>query len=292
MRFRGYGFVALFGLFVLLIVSGSWYTIDQTQRGVLLRNGAFVEVEQPGLHFKLPLIETVTKVDMQTHTVQYGYKGQGEFQAYSADQQPANLALSVTYHIAPDKVPDMYNRFGGDRDAAVSRLIQPRVYQEVKVVFGGYTAQKAITERGKLNLDAAKALTDAISYDPVFIIEGVQIEDIAFSSDYIRAVEQRMQAEIQVTQQEQQLRQEKIKADIAVTQATGRANSIRAEAQAQADAIVLKGNAEATAIKARADALSSNSNLIALTQAEKWNGQLPTTMVPNGAVPFLSVAGH
>lgn len=204
----------------------------------------------------------------------------------------ANLALSVTYHIAPDKVPEMYNRFGGDRDAAVSRLIQPRVYQEVKVVFGGYTAQKAITERGKLNLDAAKALTDAISYDPVFIIEGVQIEDIAFSPEYIRAVEQRMQAEIQVTQQEQQLRQEKIKAEIAVTQATGRVNSIRAEAQAQADAIVLKGDAEAKAIKARADALSSNANLVALTQAEKWNGQLPTTMVPNGAVPFLNISGR
>jgi hypothetical protein len=36
------------------------------------------------------------------------------------------------------------------------------------------------------------------------------------------------------------------------------------------------------AIKARADALASNANLIALTQAEKWNGQLPTTIVPNG----------
>jgi hypothetical protein len=38
--------------------------------------------------------------------------------------------------------------------------------------------------------------------------------------------------------------------------------------------------------------LSSNSNLIALTQAVKWNGQLPTTMVPNGAVPFLNLAGR
>lgn len=98
-----------------------------------------------------------------------------------------------------------------------------------------------------------------------------------------------MQAEVAVQQRQQELAQEKIKADIAVTQATGRANSVRAEAQAQADAIVLKGNAEATAIRARADALASNSNLIALTQAEKWNGQLPTTMVPGSAVPFLNV---
>jgi regulator of protease activity HflC (stomatin/prohibitin superfamily) len=59
------GFV---GIGLLTIVLGSWYTIDQTQRGILLRNGAFVEVVQPGLHFKWPWIDAVAKIDMQTHT--------------------------------------------------------------------------------------------------------------------------------------------------------------------------------------------------------------------------------
>ena len=53
-------------LFGITIVFGSWFTIDQTERGVLLRNGAFVEVVQPGLHFKTPWIESVYKIDMQT----------------------------------------------------------------------------------------------------------------------------------------------------------------------------------------------------------------------------------
>src|SRR5262252_716737 len=61
------------GLVVAIIVGltllfGSWYTVDQTERGVLLRNGAFVEVVQPGLRFKMPWIEAVYKLDMQTHT--------------------------------------------------------------------------------------------------------------------------------------------------------------------------------------------------------------------------------
>jgi regulator of protease activity HflC (stomatin/prohibitin superfamily) len=271
-------------LFIVMIVSGSWYTIDQTQRGVLLRNGALVEVVQPGLHFKWPWIESVYKIDMHTHNFTFN-----KVNSYSADQQPADLRISVTLHVAPDKVAEMYSRFAGDQNAAIERLITPHMNQEVKVVFGQYTAQRAISARGQLNADAAKALTDAIAYDPIFAIEGVQIEDIAFSPDYIRSVEARMQAEVAVQQRQQELAQEKIKADIAVTQATGRANSVRAEAQAQADAIVLKGNAEATAIRARADALASNSNLIALTQAEKWNGALPTTMVPGSAVPFLNV---
>lgn len=276
--------VGIVGLFLLLLVTGSWYTIDQTQRGALLRNGALVEVVQPGLHFKWPWIETVYKVDMQTHNFTFE-----KVNSYSADQQPADLRISVTLHVSPDKVAEMYSRFAGDQNAAISRLVTPHMNQEVKVVFGQYTAQRAISARGQLNADAARALTDAIAYDPIFVIEGVQIEDIAFSPDYIRSVEARMQAEVAVQQRQQELAQEKIKADIAVTQATGRANSVRAEAQAQADAIVLKGNADATAIKARADALASNSNLIALTQAERWNGQLPTTMIPGAAVPLLNV---
>jgi regulator of protease activity HflC (stomatin/prohibitin superfamily) len=277
------GIAVLFGLIIL----GSWYTIDQTQRGVLLRNGAFVEIVQPGLHFKWPWFETVYKVDMQTHTWTFD-----KMESYSADQQPANLKVSVTLHVAPDKVPEMYSRFAGDQQAAIARLITPHLNQEVKVVFGQYTAQKAITDRAKLNADAAKSLTEAIAYDPVFVVEGVQIEDIAFSPQYIQAVEARMQAEVAVQQQQQQLAQEKIKADIAVTQANGRANSVRAEAQAKADAIRLTGNAEADAIAARAKALTDNPQIIELTKAERWNGVLPTTMVPGSTVPFLNMAGH
>jgi regulator of protease activity HflC (stomatin/prohibitin superfamily) len=271
-------------ILALLTVLGSWYTVDQTQRAVLLRNGAFVEVVQPGLHFKIPWFETVAKIDMQTHNFTFD-----KVNSYSADQQPADLRISVTLHVAPDKVAEMYSRFGGDQQAAISRLITPHMNQEVKVVFGQYTAAKAISARGQLNVDAAKALADAIAYDSVFQIEGLQIEDISFSADYIRSVEARMQAEVAVQQRQQELQQEKIKADIAFTQATGRANSVRAEAQAQADAIKLRGDAEASAIRARAEALGTNPNLVTLTQAERWDGKLPVTMVPGGALPMLTV---
>jgi regulator of protease activity HflC (stomatin/prohibitin superfamily) len=268
----------------LLIVGGSWYTIDQTQRGVLLRNGAFVEVVQPGLHFKWPFIESVYKIDMQTHTKTYD-----KMEAYSADQQPANLRVSVTMHVATDRVSEMYSRFGGDNDAAVQRLIAPHVFEKVKVVFGRYTAARAISERGQLNSDSARAISDGIAYDPVFVIESAQIEDISFSADYIKSVEARMQAEVEVQKFRQQLEREKIQAEIAVTQAQGRANSVRAEAQAQADAIRLKGEAEAQAIAARGKALQDNPKLVELVQAERWDGKLPATMIPGNGVPMLTL---
>ena len=45
-----------------------------------------------------------------------------------------------------------------------------------------------------------------------------------------------------------------------------------------------RGDAEA-----RAKALGTNPNLVTLVQAERWNGVLPTTMVPGSSVPFVSV---
>ena len=139
------------------IVFGCFYTIDETRRGVLLRNGAFVEVVQPGLHFKWPIIEDVRKIDMQTHTFTWS-----KMESYSADQQPANLKVSVTIHVAMDKVPEMYARFRGEQQAAVDRIIA-RTSTRMRGVRPYYSA---ISTR-VLNSDSAKALTEAIAYDPV-----------------------------------------------------------------------------------------------------------------------------
>ena len=53
-------------------------------------------------------------------------------------------------------------------------------------------------------------------------------------------------------------------------------------AQGKAKATQLQGEAEAAAIKAKADALRENKDLVNLTVAEKWNGQLPTVTTSGG----------
>jgi hypothetical protein len=55
---------------------------------------------------------------------------EGEF--LFRDQQPANLRISVTLHVAPDKVAEMYSRFAGDQQAAISRLITPHTLGQTK----------------------------------------------------------------------------------------------------------------------------------------------------------------
>ena len=274
------------GAIALLVLGAgvdSFYTVDQGARAVLLRNGAIVGVEQPGLHFKTPWIDAVHQVDVQTRTQRYA-----KVNSYSQDQQPADIAVSVTYHVDPDAVATLYDRFGSV-EALENRLLTPHVFQELKVVFGRYSAVRAIQERAKLNADVFIAIRDSMAGDPELVIESVQIENIYFSSQYVQSIEQRMQAEIEVQRIGQQFQQQEVQAKITVVNAQAAADAKVAAAKADAQAIALRGEAEAAAIKARGDALKQNPELIALTAAERWDGKLPATMVPGSAVPFIGV---
>src|SRR5262245_22244267 len=142
---RGIIAAAVAGIVVLAIILGSWYTVDQTERGVLLRTGAVIGTAQPGLGFKVPILDTVEKISVKTVTYTWD-----KMNSYSFDQQPADLKISVTLRAAPDKVGDLYAKFGR-LDAAVNQVVRPVVKQEFKGVFGRYTAVKAIQERGPLN---------------------------------------------------------------------------------------------------------------------------------------------
>jgi regulator of protease activity HflC (stomatin/prohibitin superfamily) len=104
---RGIAAAIAVGLVVLAVVLGSWYTVDQTERGVLLRNGAVIGTAQPGLGFKVPLIDGVEKISVRTITYTWD-----KMNSYSFDQQPADLKISVTLRASPDKMSDLYAKFG------------------------------------------------------------------------------------------------------------------------------------------------------------------------------------
>lgn len=270
------------GLFVLTIVGGSFYTIDSGDRGVILRNGAVVGTAEPGLGFKLPVIDAVKEISVRANARRYE-----SVAAYSKDQQTAELVISVNYRLPADQVEQIYSEYGGE-EGVLTRLLDRQVYNEVKNVFGKYNAVTAINDRGRLVADVQSALQTIVK-GPI-IIESVQIENIDFSNVYEDSIEARMLAEVEVQKVMQNAEREKIQAEIAVIQAQAQADSQLAQAKAAAEATRLRGDAEAAAIRAKADALRDNAGLIALTQAEKWDGKLPTTMIPGSTVPFMDVA--
>lgn len=267
---------------VAVIAFSSFFTIDQGYRGVVLRLGAVVRIAQPGLGFKLPFVDRVVPIRVQTNSKIYD-----KMETYSRDQQLAELRMSVTYRLVPEEVDEVYAQYGSE-DGLVSRLIDRRINELARTVFGQFNAVEAIQQRGSLNKQISDALLSVI--DPaIVVIESVQIEDIAFSSAYEQSVEARMMAEVEVQRRSQELEQQVIQAQIVVTQAQGAADARVAEAKAQAEATILAGDAEASAIRAKGEALRDNPELISLVTAENWDGVLPTTMLPGGTVPFISV---
>lgn len=275
------GASVVLGIFAL---ASSWYTIDETERGVLLRNGALVGVIEPGLSFKVPFIESVKLISIQSQVTLYD-----RLQAYSKDQQAATLRVSVSWHIAPSDVAKVYTAYQTS-DSMRERLISRQVPTQVENVFGRYNAVAAVQNRGQLVSDISTAIKNSIK-GPV-VIDSVQVENIDFSDAYEKAVEARMTAEVQVKTREQQLATEQVQAQIRVTQAQAEADAKLAQAKADAEATRLRGQAEAEAIRARAEALASNKNLVELTKAERWNGVLPTTVLPGDAVPFIDAAAY
>jgi regulator of protease activity HflC (stomatin/prohibitin superfamily) len=258
------------GLVLLYLAFSSWYIVDQGERAVVLRLGATVGEAGPGPHFKIPWVDTVRLITVQNQNRRYQ-----QLEAYSRDQQPANLTVSVTFVVSnPSAVYQQY----GDLEGAIMRLIDPRVMSEVKSIFGQYDAVRAIQERVGLNNDFASAVTTAITAAGPINIISVQIENIDFSEAYEQSVEQRMLAQVEIQRREQNLRTVEVEAQIARTRAEGEAEAIR-----------LRGEAEGAAIRARAEALRSNADLVQLQAVEKWDGKLPTTMVPSTALPFIDL---
>lgn len=252
---------ALIALVVFTILSSSWYTVDQGERGVVLRNGAVIGEAEPGLGFKIPVFDSVEHISIQSQNSRYG-----DVKTYSRDQQPATLRVSLNYHITDART--LYTDYKSIQNM-IDRLVTPQVYTWSENIFGQFNAASAVQDRAKLNAELAIALRKVI-HGPM-TIESVQIENIDFSGKYEEAVEARMEATV---------RQQQAEAEAAAT---------RTRAEAAAYSVKVQGEAEASAIRNRGDALRDNPGLPALVTAEKWDGHLPTTMPPNGAVPFLNV---
>lgn len=266
-------------LIVLVVVLGSFYTVDEGERGVVIRTGEVTGVATPGLHWKLPILDRVQHISTREHVALYS-----NMEAYSRDQQPATMTVSVTYRVDASRVAEVYSSFG-DRQGLVDRQITRRVMEDVKTVFGTFNAESSIRERARLNAEIVDRIRSTVT-GPVFIV-GVQVEDVSFSKAYENSVEQRMLAEVAVQRENQNLERERVLANIVRTQAEAEADRVRFAAQAEADAIRMRGEAEASAIRERAEALAENENLVELVKAERWDGKLPTTMLPNSTVPFI-----
>jgi len=269
--------VVFIGLVGLISVFGTFEIIDQGERGVKLRNGEIVKIIDPGLAWKIPVLDTIKTISVQTLTLPLK-----DYKTYSSDQQPATLDVSVTFKVDETRVDEVYSEYGTINTLA-KRALSPRLPTAIKNEFGKYSAENAIKNNDKLVIDITESLTYLTKNDPITIIS-VQIEKVEFSQSYETTIEDKQRADVMIATKTSN-------ANALRAEAKGKKDAAILEAEGKAKAVILAGNAEADAIRVKAKALNENPGLVKLIIAERWNGVTPTsvTTLPGEVTPLLNV---
>lgn len=244
---------------VLLLLWSSFVTIGPGERGVLMTFGAVQHgVLTPGLHMKIPLMQTVKRMDVQIQ------KSQTEETAASRDLQDVTTEVAVNWSINPVDAEWVYERLG-DESQLADKIITPVVSNAVKAVAAHYDAEQLVEKRDQVRDQVQQQIVAALAPYKVQV-QGVNITNFKFSADYASAIEQKQVAQQKAQQAEYDLARTKVQAQQAVAQADG---------QAQAQKLLQS---------------TITPEIIQLKAVEKWNGVLPQ-VTGNGAVPFIGNMG-
>jgi regulator of protease activity HflC (stomatin/prohibitin superfamily) len=276
---------------VLVLLSGSFYTVAEYERAVLTSWGEFRAVVEPGLHFKLPVAQAVRHypVNIQQVTIE-------QVNTYTIDNQELDATVTIFYRLPAEQLESIYRNVP-DYEERVAAITIDRFKSELGKVNTSQVAQK----RGEVRDRIKEVLSATVEATLGIDIVDLQIPNIDYTDSFRAAVDQAAVAKTLVEKQEQQKRQAEIAADQRRIEAAGLANAAREEAAGQADAkllqakaeaeaIRLKGEAEATAIRAQAEALRENPHLIELRKVERWDGSVPQWN-GTGPLPLLNLSG-
>ena len=283
-------------LAVLIATAVAWmsyYTVDEGERAVVLTFGEISKVTDPGLHFKVPLVQSVSRYSTRVQKTSFGDR-ENVLSAYSNDQQIIeSYRISITWAYDATKIEDVYRHFGAERASSVfQNVVSPTVQQSTKAILGQYTAQTIIQQRARLDAEIEERLREQLKAYPIHIIS-IQFEDINFSATYEDVIEQTARTKMEVEKAENELKRIQVEAQQQVAQAEARNRAIKLQADAEAYQIETKAKAEAEAIRLRGQALSRNPALVELTIAEKWDGSVPETVVQSGdgqsIVPLMNI---
>lgn len=252
-------------VFIVLIIVGfilnPFVIIGPGERGVVLNFGAVQkEVLGEGLHFRIPIMQKIIKVDVRIH------KSQTDAESVSKDLQDTKSTIAVNYHVVPDKANKIYQSIGTDYK---DRIIDPAVQEVVKAITARYTAVELITQREKIRGEIKELLKNRLTvYD--ILVDDFSIVNFRFSGQFEAAIESKQTAEQLALKAQRDLERIKIEAEQKIASAKAEAESLRLQ----------KENVTPQLIKLRQIEAS-------IKAIEKWDGRLPK--ITSNAIPFIDV---
>ena len=231
-----------------LVASNSLYIVDETERAIKLKFGQIVESDiQPGLHFKIPVLNTIRKFDARVLTMD------ARPQRYLTLEKKAVIVDSfIKWRIA--NVQAYYEATSGD-ELVAARLLAPRVDEGLRNQFGERTMYEVVSgERDEIMTVLTSKLNDITKAELGIEIRDIRVKRIDLPPEVSHAVYERMNTERQREAREHR------------SQGKELAEGIRADADRQRQIILAEAFRESERIRGEGDATAASTYAKAYTQ--------------------------
>jgi regulator of protease activity HflC (stomatin/prohibitin superfamily) len=166
----------------MLVLLSSMYVVKQWEKVAVIRFGKIVKIVQTGLHFKIPFIDSIQRVDLRMQTVDL--KGQ---LAITKDNISVGIDAVVFMKIEDAeklilKIKNYYN--------AVSKYAQT----SIRNVIGRYSLDDLLASREEIAI-SLKNVIDELSKEWGIDISRAELQDISLPGDMKRAFAVQAEAE-------------------------------------------------------------------------------------------------
>ncbi len=243
---------------VLVVVGNCFTIVDAGHTGVVVTLGRVNEgVLQEGMHFKLPFVQQIVKIDNRI------VKLEVDTEAFSKDLQTVATTLAINYRVDTSKSYSIYKNIGAEYETV---LVAPAVNEVLKAITAQYTAEESVTNRSLISDGLIQGLNEKLNNIGLYITD-VNIINFDFSEAFITAIEEKQVAQ-------QQLLKAETEKQTAITNAEAEAETTRIRAEAEAEAN--------NKIKA-----SLNEDIIRSKFYEKWDGKLPQAMGSDSVITSI-----
>ena len=240
-------------LLTAFLLFSSMIIISTGEVGIRSRLGKAISVEDAGLHFIIPFIDTVKTMEVREQIVEKTYL------VSSRDMQTISMTLNVQYSINGD-VLDLYKKFGTDYK---TKLINPRISESLNAVSARYTIEEFIIKRNEMANELLKEVMNDFE-DYGIVVAACSIIEHDFSDEFDQAIERKLIASQNALTAQNNLEKVRYEAEAEVTKA--------------------KGIAEANRIMQE----SLTPLLIQRMYIEKWDGKMPQVS-GSGVTPMIQV---
>ena len=250
-------------IIVLNLALGSWYTVSPGEVAIKTRMGKLVGNYSEGLHFKIPMFESVSTFSIQIERTDI------KTEAFSKDLQTMTADLAVNHRIQSNTIESVYRNLGPNY---VNNIVNPAIQEILKAITAKYSAEAIIGNRMEVVAEL-NALAKEKMLEKEIIITDIAIVDLAFQGEFMKAVESKQIAEQRSKEAEKLVAKAKQEADQMIQTARGQAEALRLQRE-QITPMML----ESKRLDIQREAL------------QKWQGGVPQYMGGNMPVPFIDAA--